>query len=94
MKKPYLTILILIFLVGVLSVVRIYISNNISTSGQLLGKAEEEINSLKLQNTLLSEKLYQQSSLTFVFSKAKDLGYTDSKTDFVLDNKLPVAIKQ
>lgn len=94
MKKPALIITILMFLVITLFVVRIFVSNNISTSGAILGKVSQEINNYKFENTILSEKLYTASSLTIIASKAYDLGYTDSKTDFVLNNQLPVALKQ
>ena len=94
MKKPALFISILIILVIFLSVVKTFISNNVSTSGVLLGKAEEQISNYKLENTLLEEKLYTESSLTTIAIKADKLGYTDKKTDFVLTNQYPVAYKQ
>lgn len=94
MKKPALILGTLILIVVVLSVVRIFVSNRIATSGVVLGKVTEEVSKYKLQNSILSEKLYTISSLTNIASKATDLGYTDKKTDFVLSTKLPVAIKQ
>lgn len=94
MKKPALLIIVLISLISVLSLVRIFISNNISTSGIILGKIEEEVKSLKIENSILSEKLYTASALTNVSQKAYDLGYREEKTDLVLTQKLPIAIKQ
>lgn len=94
MKKPALFITVLILSILILSVVRTFISNNVSTSGVLLGKAQEQIDKYKLENTLLEEKLYTQSSLTSIAVKADKLGYTDKKTDFVLTNQYPVAFKQ
>jgi len=94
MKKPILTITILISIILILSVVKIFVSNRIATSGVFLGKIEEEINSYKTQNAQLSEKIYTLSSLTNVSQKALQLGYIDQKTDFVLNTQVPVAFKQ
>lgn len=94
MKKPALIITTLVLTIITLSVVKIFVSNRIATSGVVLGKVQEDLSRYKLENTILSEKLYTLSSLTNLASKAYDLGYTDSKTDFVLSNQVPVAIKQ
>ena len=94
MKKPALIIGVLVILVVVLSVVRIFISNRVATSGVVLGKVQQELDDYKLENASLSEKLYTISSLTNISVQASNLGYTDKKTDFVLSTKLPVAIKQ
>ncbi len=91
MKKPAFIIGFLVISVIILSVVRIYVSNNISTSGVILGKVEEELNYYKTQNILLSEKVYSQSSLTNIASKASELGFVDSGTNFVLSGQLPIA---
>lgn len=94
MKKPALIITSLFILILALSVIKIFVSNRIATSGVVLGKVQEDLSKYKLENYTLSEKLYTLSSLTNIASKAYDLGYTDSKTDFVLNNQVPVAIKQ
>lgn len=94
MKKPVLLIFSLSMLIIVLSIARIFISNNIATSGVVLGKIEEQIETYKLENSTLSEKLYSQSSLTNMAQKAYDLGYREEKSSLVLTQKLPVALKQ
>ncbi|MEK7160265.1 MAG: hypothetical protein AAB702_02185 [Patescibacteria group bacterium] len=94
MKKPVLIIATLVFVILTLSVVRIFISNNISTSGVVLGKVGEELDKYKLENSITAEKLYTMASLTSVSQKAYTLGFVDSKSDFVLNQKVPVAIKQ
>lgn len=91
MKKSVLLITILIFAAIVLSVIRTYVSNNIATSGVTLSLIEEKVSTLKTENAVLSQKLYENSSLTNVFSKASVLGFVDSKTSFVLNSGLPVA---
>lgn len=91
MKKSVLLIFVLIFAVIILSVIRTYVSNNIATSGVTLSLVEEKISRLKTENAVLSQKLYENSSLTSVASKASVLGFIDSKTSFVLNSGLPVA---
>ncbi len=94
MKKPILVIGLLITLTLALSVVKIYVSNQIATSGVILGKTQEEINSYKTENILLSEKLYSASALTNIDKEASKLGFVEQKSDFVLSGKVPVAFKQ
>ncbi len=94
MKKPALIITSLLLVIFTLSVVKIFVSNRIATSGVVLGKTQENLLRYGLENATLSEKLYALSSLTNIASKAYDLGYTDSKTDFVLNSQVSVAIKQ
>ena len=94
MKKPVLLISFLLVGVFVLSIVRIFVSNNIATSGVALGNIEEEAQRYKLENSILSDRLYNYSSLTNIASKAYDLGYTDKKSDYVIGQQLPVALKQ
>lgn len=94
MKKPALTIKVLILTVIILFVVKIFVSNKLAISGVALGKIQEEISAYKLQNTLLSEQYYEASSLTNLDEKASKLGYTEQGSDFVLNGQLPVALKQ
>jgi hypothetical protein len=94
MKKPVLIISFLLVGVFILSIVRIFVSNNIATSGIALGKIEEETQKYKLENSILSDKFFTYSSLTNIASKAYDLGYTDKKSDYVVGQQLPVALKQ
>jgi hypothetical protein len=94
MKKSVLIISILLITVLVLSVVRIYIANQVATSGVLLGKVEEEVTNYKTENIILAEKLYTASSLTNIDSEAEKLGFVEPKTDFVLNGQVPVAFKQ
>lgn len=91
MKKSVLLIFVLVLTVSVLSVIRTYVSNNIATSGVTLSLIEEKVASLKTENAVLSQKLYESSSLTNVASKASVLGFVDSQTSFVLNSGLPVA---
>ena len=94
MKKPVFLILLLVAIVVILSIVRTYVSNNIATSGVILGVIEGKIDKLKTDNAILAEKLYEQSSLVNIASKASELGFIDNKTSYVLSPGLPVAYKQ
>jgi len=94
MKKPALIIGILIFVVIILSFVRIFISNKIATSGVVLAKLEQQIDYYQFQNTILAEQLYQASSLTNIDMQATALGFEQKTSDFVLNSQLPVAFKQ
>ena len=94
MKKLILLIAILLITVLTLSIVRIYISNQIATSGVILGQVQSEIDAYKMQNILLSEKLYTESSLTNIARQAFKDGFVTQGSDFVLNNQIPVAYKQ
>ena len=94
MKKSALTILLLILVIAALSVVKTFVANRISTSGMVLGAIEDKISYYKTENALLSEKLYTMSSLTTISGEAENLGFVEEKTNFVLTNPLPIALKQ
>jgi type III secretory pathway component EscU len=94
MKKPILIISILLVIVLSLAIVRIYISNQVATSGVVLGQVQNEIDTYKIQNIQLSEKLYSQSSLTNIAKEAAIEGYVTQSTDFVLNGQIPVAYTQ
>lgn len=84
----------LILVTIVLTILRIVVANSISTSGVELGKINESVNSYKLENYILSEKLLEQSSLFAIASEAAKLGFADTSDSFVLNNPLPIAVKQ
>jgi len=94
MRKPAFTIGFLIIVILALSVAKAFVSNRISTSGSALGVTRDKINAYKIENTLLSEKLYSLSSLTYVFSQANGLGFVQGKSKFVITYPIPIAIKQ
>ncbi|PIR79844.1 MAG: hypothetical protein COU25_03265 [Candidatus Levybacteria bacterium CG10_big_fil_rev_8_21_14_0_10_35_13] len=94
MKKPAFLIVALVFTIIALSLVKTYISNNVATSGVKLAEAEQEINKLKTENALLSEKLYKESSLTSVWEKAEKIGYVKKAAQYVLNSQIPIAVKK
>jgi len=94
MQKPVLLITALALIVLGLSIVRIYISNQVATSGVMLGQIEQQVDSYKMENILLAENLYTKSSLTNIAEEAVKQGFIEQKSDFVLNGQVPVAYKQ
>ncbi len=94
MKKAVLSILVLVLIVFGLSLVRIYISNQVSTSGVVLGQIDAQIDSYKMENIQLAQNLYEKASLTNIAEQAQKQGFVEQKTDFVINGQVPVAYKQ
>ena len=94
MKKSSLILFALILSIFVLSLVKIFIANNVATSGIILSNVQDEVNMYKLENSEISAKLYALSSLTYINSKAQNLGYKEDFSQLVLTNQQPVAFKQ
>lgn len=94
MHKPALIITSLIFVILMLVVVRISVSNRISTSGIAVAGIEDQVSAYKRENLILQEKLLTISSFTQISSRAAQFGFVPDKTNFVVSTSLPVAIKQ
>ena len=94
MKKQILLLAGLVLIVFGLSIVRIYISNQVATSGVILGQIQQQIDTYKMENIILAENLYTKSSLTNIAEEAQKQGFVEQKTDFVLNGQVPVAYKQ
>lgn len=77
----------------VLALVRVVVSNIISTSGVELGRINEEIAQVKLQNDGLREEFFSKTSMENIATQAAKLGFTDKKENFVLTSPLPVALR-
>lgn len=93
MKRPVYVIIILIFTIITLIIVRITISNRLSTNGMELGKIQQEIVDYKNQNTLLEEKVLEASSLVHVADQAKRLGFVQEKAPVYISAPLPLALR-
>ena len=94
MRKPALIIAFLVFVILVLTVVRISVANKIATSGVELQSIEDQVASLRKENLILQEKFLTLSSFTQIASKASELGFVPSKANLVISSGIPVAIKQ
>lgn len=94
MKKAVLSIAVLVLIVFGLSIIRIYISNQVATSGVELGQIQQQVDSYKIENIQLAENFYTKSSLTNIAEQAQEQGFVPQQTDFVLNGQVPVAYKQ
>ena len=94
MKNPGFIIFIILFLIFTLSLARVVVSNNLSTTGITLLKLENQLSSYKIENAMLREKLLSVTSLSFISSESSHLGFIENKNSFTLTKPLPLAIKQ
>lgn len=94
MKRPAQIITTLIFLIIVLGIVRVTVSNGLSTSGIALKSMEDSVSSYKKENLILQEQLLSIASYTEIASKAGELGFVPNKTNLVISTSLPIALKQ
>lgn len=83
----------LIFTTLLLALCRVVVSNIISTSGTELGRINEKIADVRIQNETLKQELFIKTSLENIASEAAKLGFTDKKENFVLTSPLPVALR-
>lgn len=93
MKRSVFFITIITIIVF-LSIVQTVLSNILSTSGVLMSKINREIQTYKTENAKIREKLFLQASLTNIASKAAELGFVESKSEFVLKTSMPLAVRQ
>jgi cell division protein FtsL len=93
MKRPIFIIFSLAFIVVVLSVVRVTMINNISTTGIEFSKLQKELETYKKQNELLKEQYLQASSFTNIEEKAKQLGFIHARAHLYMDSSVPLALR-
>lgn len=94
MKKPALIISTLVFVILILFVARISVSNRMSTTGIALAKIEDQVSSYKRENLILQEKFLTISSFTQIASRAGEIGFVPNRANFAIKTSIPVAIKQ
>lgn len=94
MRKPRLFILSLIFIIGVLSIVQVVVSNMLTTSGLLLDQLTKKIEYYEKENSQFSERLLLSSSLTEIASAAANLRFVAKKSQIVFTSQPPIALKQ
>jgi len=97
MKTKLYSIVLSIF-IGislVLSIIKITVSTAYTTAGVELSSLDTTIKQLQKDNALLSEQIYQQSSLFTIASRAATLGFEENKTSqIIINSPLPVAYNQ
>lgn len=92
MKRPIICISILVIIVISLSIVQIFISNKLSTSGIELAIIQFKIGKYKVENAILAEKLLTASSYTYISNKAEIEGFIESKSPIYISREFPIAI--
>lgn len=96
MKRAYVLLLGLGFIIIILSVVQISVSNMLSTGGIQLAQVQAQIADYQKENAILEERIYSVASLTDIAEKAEKLGYISADTStstLVIANPAPLAIK-
>ena len=93
MKKPIAVIILLSCIVVVLLVGRITLMNSISTTGITLVDLQNQINTYKKENELLTVQYLQSASYTNISDKAEKLGYVPVKSQVDLAAPLPMAMR-
>jgi len=93
MKKPLAVIILLSCIVVVLLVGRITLMNSISTTGITLVDLQNQINTYKKENELLTVQYLQSASYTNISDKAEKLGYVPVKSQVDLAAPLPMAMR-
>ena len=94
MKKTALYIKTISITIVGLCIVQVVVSNMLSTTGITLSKIENQLKIYNEENAVLREKLLFKSSLLHIASNAASLGFVDSKSPYVLDTNIPIAIRQ
>ncbi|MBI2028500.1 MAG: hypothetical protein HYT07_02710 [Candidatus Levybacteria bacterium] len=93
MKKSSFVILLFIITIVSLSVAQGVVSNKLSTKGVILHEIEKKVYDYKTQNSILSEEILYNSSLTNLASKAAELGFGKLREQFVLNSGSSLAVK-
>lgn len=79
------------FLVGLLAVTQIIISNHLSSSGKKLSVLTNQTNKLKLENERIKKKIASSSAITVLTKKANEHGFTEKPEVIYLDELYSVA---
>lgn len=81
------------FLIAVLAVVQVLISNRLASFGEKLKDQEIEISQLSQKNLEIKKELSQSRSLGELTEAAKELGLTPANSIIYLTPEIPVALK-
>lgn len=81
------------FVIIVLYVIQIGISNAQSTGGIGLTQLTSRLAQIKKENVSLREKLYTSSSLYQIASVAARMGFVEAKSEISIDAPPPLAIR-
>jgi hypothetical protein len=95
MKALHISIIsvLLCFVIGILAVARVYISNSDSTEGDKLTQVLEKIDVLEHDNQVLSQNVASVSALFALSEKAMMSGYQNNSY-VTLSTPLPLALSK
>lgn len=85
--RPYL----IYFLITILAVIQILISNRLSNFGKKIHTLSTKTNNIRLENERLKKKIASESALISLTNKAKELGFTQKTNVVYLDDLYSVA---
>ena len=92
MKKTFRIFKILIFVLILLGVFQVIVSNQLANAGEKLTQIEEEIKILEEKNEGLKKEIAVSSSLTTIAEKAEEIGFLRSENFLYLTDE-PFALK-
>ncbi len=90
---PKLITFLLILTLGLLTA-RIYFSNQLAISGARVSYFENKIGEYKQENALLENELSEKSSLSYIDSRAGQLGLVKLPKIQIVKPAVPVALSQ
>ncbi len=93
MKLSGIFVTSLLFVIIILSVVQVVVSNKLSTAGITLGQMDDRIATLKNENNILQSKLLTKESYINIASSASSLGFVEEKSSILLSRFTPLALK-
>lgn len=84
---------IFLFVIIILLIAQILVSNRYAVSGSKLNELEKQIHAVSDNSELLREKIASASALSTLRTKAADMGYNRKVLPVFLTKELPVALK-
>jgi len=91
MKKNYLPILIIVFVVG-LALVQLVITHRLATDGETVKELEIKASRLDEKNELIRQEINQLGSLRRISQEAEKLGFVRQNSLLHLTPEVPVAM--
>lgn len=90
-EKKLIRPLFIYFIVLMLAVLQIIISNSLSNYGKKISKLSEQTQEMNLANERIKKKIASSSALTTLTVKAKELGFIQKADVIYLDELYSVA---
>lgn len=88
------SVIIILVMVIFLSLVQLFISHNLATSGEKVRSLETEISLLERENNKLSAEINQMASLSRIANEAEKMGLIEAARVLRLTPEIPVAMSR